>query len=71
MYINTDIMIAEIDEALDKIRKKELEEKDKQISKLMGILDKIEEMLENPYNVDCINQNNYFLQRIKELKEGK
>lgn len=36
---------------------------------LNEIINEVEEMLKDPDNVDCINQNNRFLNRIKELKE--
>lgn len=46
-------------------------EKDKEIERLTNIVNKIEDMLQSPWNIECVNQNNAFLQRIKELKEGK
>lgn len=44
--------------------------KDKEIERLNNIIDEVEDMLSSPFNVECINQNNYILNRIKELKEG-
>ena len=40
-------------------------------NKLNNIIDEIIKLLEQPWNIDCINQNNYFLDKLKELKEGK
>lgn len=39
-----------------------------EIERLNNVIDKIEEMLDNPYNQDCINQNNDYLEKIKELR---
>lgn len=49
----------------------DMAEKDKEIERLNNIIDQLEELLEQPWNIDCINQNNYFLDKLKELKEGK
>lgn len=40
---------------------KKLEQKD-------NIIREIEDMLENPWNIDCINQNNNYLHKLQELK---
>ena len=49
----------------------EIDKKDKEIEKLNNIIDEIIKLLKQPWNIDCINQNNYFLDKLKELKEGK
>lgn len=46
-------------------------EKDKEIERLTNIVNKVEDMLQSPWNIDCVNQNNEFLNKLKELKEGK
>lgn len=48
----------------------QINQKDKEIERLTNIVNKIEDMLQSPWNIECVNQNNAFLQRIKELKEG-
>lgn len=44
--------------------------KDKKIERLTNIVNKIEDMLQSPWNIECVNQNNEFLNKIKALKEG-
>lgn len=46
-----------------------VDKKDKEIERLNNIIDKLEELLKQPWNVDCVNQNNYFLDKLKELKQ--
>jgi hypothetical protein len=68
--IDTDIMIAEIDEALDKIRKKELEEKDKEIERLNNIINELEKELDNLiiFNQSNITCNHYTPDDWKDSK---
>ena len=42
---------------------------EKQLNKQKEVLDKIKELLSNPYNQDCVIQNNDFLNEIDDLLE--
>ena len=52
-------------------KKPSYEKLEQEIQRLNNIIDEIINMLESPYNIDCENQNNEFIKKIKELKEGK
>ena len=36
-----------------------------------NIINELKELLKNPYNQDCINQNNDFLDKMEEIENGK
>lgn len=40
-----------------------------ELERLNNIINKIEEMLESPWNIECVNQNNSYLEEIHKMKE--
>ena len=54
----------------EQVRKaKEYDKLQQELQRKDNIINGIKELLKNPYNQDCINQNNDFLDKIKELEE--
>lgn len=47
---------------------RENEKLQQELQRKNNIINEIKELLKNPYNQDCINQNNDFLDKINELE---